>query len=88
MNFENPLPKNVALWQQFTTTYSENMMALFEKNLEQSQMFQQQMQIVVSQVVNSQFDLMLTSLKTLEKQRRDLSAQVSQNCGASVKLDR
>jgi hypothetical protein len=83
MNFDNPFQKNAELWQQFANSYTENMFAMFEKSLDQSQAFQRQMQAAVSQVVNSQFELVMASLKALERQVADLAAQMSemQNAG-------
>lgn len=76
MTFDNPFQKNAEVWQQFSTEYMENMMSLFEKNMTQSQLFQKQMQEAVSQVVNNQFELVMSSLKTMEGQMNEMMAQV------------
>ena len=78
MNFDNPFQKNAEMWQQWTTMYTDNLFDLFEKNLEQSRVFQAQMQTAVSQVVNSQFELVLGSLKTLEKQVAELNTRLNE----------
>lgn len=79
MNFqENPFQKNMEMWQQFSSAYTENMMAMFEKNMAQSQAFQQQIREAVSQVVNSQFEMVITSLKTLENQMASLTKTINE----------
>lgn len=76
MTFDNPFQKNAEMWQQFSTEYIENMMSLFEKNMAQSQLFQKQTQEAVSKVVNSQFELVMSSLKTMEGQMNEMMAQM------------
>lgn len=76
MTFDNPFQKNAEMWQQFSTEYVENMMGQFEKNMAQSQLFQKQMQEAVSKVVNGQFELVMSSLKTMEAQMTEMMAQM------------
>lgn len=76
MTFDNPFQKNAEMWQQFSTQYVENMMSQFEANMAQSQLFQKQMQEAVSKVVNGQFELVMSSLKTMEGQMTEIMAQM------------
>lgn len=76
MTFDNPFQKNAEMWQQFSTQYVENMMSQFEANMAQSQLFQKQMQEAVSKVVNGQFELVMSSLKTMEGQMTEMMAQM------------
>ena len=79
MSFQdNPFQKNIEFWQQFGENYTQNMMSMFEKNMEQSRAFQEQMQEAVSQVVNSQFDMIMNSLKAVQEQVDDLARTVNE----------
>jgi hypothetical protein len=70
---DNPFQKNFELWQQLNETTMQNIFAAFEKNLAQSRAFQEQMQTAVGQVVNSQFDVVQSSLKNMESQMAEMS---------------
>jgi uncharacterized coiled-coil protein SlyX len=78
MSNENPFMKNMELWQQFSETYTKNMFDMFEKNLEQSQAFQEQVQSAVNQAVEAQFEMVMTSLKTMQEQMGELSASMNE----------
>jgi len=72
MNYQdNLIQKSFDIWRQFGESYSKNMIALYEKNLEQSKSFQGQMQKVVNQVITNNHELMVESVKTLETQTAD-----------------
>jgi hypothetical protein len=73
---DNPFNQNFELWQQMNETYTEKLFANFEKNLTQSRAFQEQMQTAVGQVVNSQFDLVLASLKAAEQQMAEMTQMI------------
>lgn len=78
MNYQDNLfQKNFEMWQEYSDTYARNMMAMVENSMATSQAFQQQMQTAVSQVVNSQFEIVMASLKNMEKQMADLTNMVS-----------
>lgn len=77
-NENNPFQKNLELWQKFSESYTKNMFAIFEKNLEGSKAFQEQVQSAVNQAVDAQFEMVLTGLKTMEKQVGELSKAVSE----------
>ena len=68
MSNDNPFQKNMELWQQFSDSYTKNMFAMFERNLEQSKAFQEQVQSAVTQAVEAQFEMVMSSLKTMEEQ--------------------
>ena len=79
MSYEsNPFQKNIELWQQFSESYTKNMFAIFEKNLAQSRAFQQQVQTSVNEAVDSQFEIILTNLKTLQEQVGELTKTVNE----------
>ena len=78
MSNDNPFQKNMELWQQFSDSYTKNMFAMFEKNLEQSKAFQEQVQTAVTQAVEAQFEMVMTSLKTMEEQIGEISTNVSE----------
>ena len=77
-NESNPFQRNLELWQQFNESYSKNMFAIFEKNLESSRAFQEQVQSAVNQAVDAQFEMVLNGLKTMEEQVEELSKAVSE----------
>ena len=78
MSNENPFQKNIELWQQFSDSYTKNMFAMFEKNLEHSKAFQDQVTAAVSQAVEAQFEMVMTSLKTMQDQINEMSANLGE----------
>lgn len=78
MSNENPFQKNMELWQQFSDSYTKNMFAMFEKNLEHSKAFQDQVQEAVGQAVETQFEMIMTSLKTMQEQIGEISANLGE----------
>lgn len=78
MSNDNPFQKNMELWQQFSDSYTKNMFAMFERNLEQSKAFQEQVQSAVTQAVEAQFEMVMSSLKTMEEQIDQISTNVSE----------
>jgi hypothetical protein len=78
MTNENPFQKNMELWQQFSDSYTKNVFAMFEKNLEQSKAFQEQVQAAVNQAVETQFEMIMTSLKTMQEQIGEISANLGE----------
>lgn len=78
MSNDNPFMKNMELWQQFSESYTKNMFDMFEKNLEHSKAFQEQVQSAVNQAVEAQFEMVMTSLKTMQEQIGEISASMSE----------
>jgi len=78
MSNDNPFQKNMELWQQFSDSYTKNMFAMFEKNLEHSKAFQDQVQAAVSQAVETQFEMVMTNLKTMQEQIGEISANLGE----------
>ncbi|MCA9940932.1 MAG: hypothetical protein KC418_19975 [Anaerolineales bacterium] len=64
----NPFQKNLEMWQAFNNSAVENMMAMFEKNLATSQAFQNQVQVAVEKVVNSQFEMVNAGIQSMQHQ--------------------
>ena len=67
-NQDNLIQNSLNMWRQLGESTGKSMIALFEKNLEQSKNYQLQMQKVFNQVVANQFDLIFEGVKTLESQ--------------------
>jgi hypothetical protein len=82
MSNDNPFQKNMELWQQFSDSYTKNMFAMFEKNLEHSKAFQDQVQAAVTQAVEAQFEMVMTNLKTMQEQIGEISANLSETTKA------
>jgi hypothetical protein len=78
MSSDNPFQKNMELWQQFSDSYTQNMFAMFEKNLEHSKAFQDQVQEAVNQAVETQFEMIMSSLKTMQEQLGEISTNLSE----------
>jgi hypothetical protein len=78
MSNDNPFQKNMELWQQFSDSYTKNMFAMFEKNMEHSKAFQDQVQSAVNQAVEAQFEMIMTSLKTMQEQMGEMSANLNE----------
>jgi hypothetical protein len=77
-NQENLYQQGLDYWQRYGETYSENMFSIFEKNLEQSKVFQDQLQQAVAEVVDSQFNLMISGWKALENQTAKLTKSMEE----------
>ncbi|GAB4153175.1 MAG: hypothetical protein Fur0021_18720 [Candidatus Promineifilaceae bacterium] len=75
----NPFQKNLEAWQALNANAVENLMALFEKNLETSQAFQNQMQTAVEKVVNSQFEMLNAGITAMQQQMTQLLALLNQD---------
>lgn len=75
----NPFQKNLEAWQAINTSAVENLMALFEKNLETSQAFQNQMQTAVEKVVNSQFEMVNAGITAMQQQMAQLLTLLNQD---------
>lgn len=75
----NPFQKNLEAWQAINTSAVENLMALFEKNLETSQAFQNQIQTAVEKVVNSQFEMVNAGITAMQQQMAQLLTLLNQD---------
>lgn len=75
----NPFQKNLEAWQAINTSAVENLMALFEKNLETSQALQNQMQTAVEKVVNSQFEMVNAGITAMQQQMAQLLTLLNQD---------
>lgn len=65
---ESNYQRNLDQWQRLGESYTEKMIAIFEKNLEQAQVYQDQLYKAFTQVVDSQFNLAMSGFKALENQ--------------------
>lgn len=77
-NQENLYQQGLDYWQRYGETYTGNMFAAFEKNLEQSKVFQDQLQEAVAEVVDSQFNLLISGLKAFENQTAKLTKSMDE----------
>ena len=77
-NQENLYQQSLDFWQRYGETYTENMLSVFEKNLEQSKVFQDQLQGAVVEVIDSQFNLIISGLKSLENQTAKLTKSMDE----------
>ena len=68
--------QNIALWEKWTSAYTDSMFKAMEKAMEQSTAFRDQIDKAANAAVNTQRQVMLTAIKSLEKQVATLSAQV------------
>ena len=68
--------QNMAMWEKWSSTYTDTMFKTMEKTLEQSQIFRGQVDKAVNTAVSAQFEMTLAALRALEKQVETLSAKV------------
>lgn len=73
---KNLWEQNIALWEKWTSTYTDTMFKAMEKSLDQSTSFRSQIDKAVNTAMNTQFEMALASLKALERQVEVLSAKV------------
>ncbi len=82
---KNLWEQNIALWEKWTSAYTETMFKAVEKSLDQSTSFRTQIDKAVNTAMNTQFEMTLTSLKALERQVEILSAKVDKLVDAKAK---
>ncbi|MBI4787350.1 MAG: hypothetical protein HY782_09930 [Chloroflexi bacterium] len=73
---KNIWEQNIALWEKWTSNYTDTMFKAMEKTLDQSTLFRGQVDKAVSAAMSTQFEMTLVSLKALERQVEGLSAKV------------
>jgi uncharacterized coiled-coil protein SlyX len=78
MSNDNPFQKNFEMWQEFSESYTKNMFNIFETNLEHSKAFQGQVQEAVNQAVETQFEMIMSGLKSVEAQIGELSKTMNE----------
>lgn len=70
--------KNLEMWEKFTTSYMDTMFKTVEKTLEQSKVFKDRVDNAVASAMESQMDVTMSSLETLQRQLETLSAKVDE----------
>jgi cytochrome c peroxidase len=75
---KNVLEQNVEMWEKMTTTYMDSMFKAMEKTMEQSAVFQKQLDQAVNTAVSAQFEATLSAIKAVERQVETLSSKVDQ----------
>ena len=70
---DNPFLKSFEQWQEMGNQTMETMFTAFQQNMEQSKAFQEQMQTAVNKAVDSQFDMVMSSLKAMEAQMAEMT---------------
>ncbi len=73
---KNLWDQNVALWEKWTSAYTDTMFKAMEKTLEQSTSFRGQVDKAVNAAMSTQLEMTLTAIKALERQIETLSAKV------------
>ncbi len=73
---KNLWEQNIALWEKWTSTYTDTMFKAMEKTLDQSTSFRGQIDKAVNTAMNTQFEMALSSVKALQRQVEILSAKV------------
>jgi hypothetical protein len=69
---------NLEMWEKFTTSYMDTMFRTVEKTLEQSKVFKDRVDKAVASTMESQMDVTMSSLETLQRQLETLSAKVDE----------
>ncbi len=73
---KNLWDQNIALWEKWTSAYTDTMFKAMEKTLEQSTSFRGQVDKAVNAAMSTQLEMTLTAIKALERQIETLSAKV------------
>ncbi len=73
---KNLWDQNIALWEKWTSAYTDTMFKAMEKTLEQSTSFRGQVDKAVNAAMSTQIEMTLTAIKALERQIETLSAKV------------
>ncbi len=73
---KNLWEQNIALWEKWTTAYTDTMFKAMEKTLDQSASFRGQVDKAVNAAMSTQLEMMLTAIKALERQIETLTAKV------------
>ncbi len=73
---KNVWEQNVALWEKWTSAYTDTMFKAMEKTLEQSTSFRGQVDKAVNAAVSTQLEMTLSAIKALERQVEILSQKV------------
>ncbi len=73
---KNIWEQNIALWEKWTSTYTDTMFKAMEKTVEQSTAFRGQVDKAVNTAVNTQLEVTLSAIKALERQVQVLSEKV------------
>ena len=68
--------KNMEMWEQFTQTYMDSMFKTAEKTMDQTKVFQEEMDKTINEAIATQMDLMQTSLQSIQRQVEDLNAKI------------
>ena len=75
--------KNMDMWEKFANANMDLMFKTMEQALEGSQAFQRQINKSVNTAVTAQFDMLLGSVKSMERQLTTLSEKVDSLIEAS-----
>ncbi len=68
--------QNIALWEKWTSSYTDTMFKAMEKTLEQSSTFRGQVDRAVNSAMSTQLEITLSAIKALERQVEILSTKV------------
>ncbi|MCB8923810.1 MAG: hypothetical protein H6662_19700 [Ardenticatenaceae bacterium] len=75
---EKGMEKNMELWEKWTGAYMDTMFKAMDKTMQQSSVFQEQVNRAVSAAVHAQSAAMMTSLQTMQDQLEKLTNKVDE----------
>jgi hypothetical protein len=70
--------KNIEMWERWTSSYMDTMAKAMDKTMEQSVVFQKQVEKAAAVAVDAQLGAMLAAIKSLEKQMEMLSGRIEE----------
>ena len=70
--------KNIEMWERWTSSYMDTMAKAMDKTMEQSVVFQKQVEKATAVAVDAQLGAMLAAIKSLEKQMEMLSGRIEE----------
>jgi hypothetical protein len=70
--------KNIELWERWTSSYMDTMAKAMDKTMEQSVVFQKQVEKAAAVAVDAQLGAMVAAIKALEKQMEMLSGRIEE----------
>jgi lysozyme family protein len=70
--------KNMELWERWTSSYMDTMAKAMDKTMEQSVVFQKQVEKAAAVAVDAQLGATLAAIKALEKQMEMLSSRIEE----------
>jgi len=70
--------KNLEMWERWTSSYMDTMARAMDRTMEQSAVFQKQVEKAATAAVDAQIEAMMGAIKALERQMETLSARIEE----------